>query len=373
MYLVASSENIDYPDTVFRRERLQEGWLDNCAAYLKQYFGDSLKGARVIDYGFGRGNWALAFLRAGAEHVLAIDAEIENVRRLHDYCSSQGIVGIDVVHGDLLRQNIPSETADIVWLYGGLHHVARPMALLQSLRDLAPGKAAQFYVHAYDAGSLRHFTVDAARQLYPRPTEDAFRMECVSLTRDARRRARDDLAAPHIDWYSATDFAELLSGAGLEPVAKAVGFESFAHGRYNQEFQPHEALCRAAPAEGAILWDEPTRDYGADLCVLSAMAREVNFAVTDKSARVQAALGLMNAHFSYLSGDRTGANAVLEIFLHLLHVLDIHGGLEQAEGLAGDFVALAEAALSDAPRGHLAAASHPSNLARHLRENTIRL
>jgi len=373
MYLVASNVKNRDANSMFRREQLHGGGLDKCAAYLQRIFGDSLNGARVIDYGCGRGNWALAFLRAGARQVLAIDAADDNVQRLRDYCSSHGIDGIDVVHGDLLRQNITAEKADIVWLYGVMHHVGRPLALLQSLRDMAPGKAAQFYVYGNDAGSLRHFTVDTARQLYPHPNEEAFRVESMPLTRDTRRRARDDLTVAHLDWYGATEFAELLSGAGLEPIAQAEGFEVFQNGRRNQEFQPHEALCRGVPAEGAILWSEPERGYGDDLCVLSAMAREVNFAVTDESARIQVALGLMNTHFSHLSSDMSGAKATLEIFLYLLHALDVHGELEQTEGLAADFVALADAALSDAPRKHLAAASHPSNLARYLCENMIRL
>ncbi|MDA1100640.1 MAG: class I SAM-dependent methyltransferase [Proteobacteria bacterium] len=352
---------------------MHDGWLDICASYLQHTFGDSLQGAKVIDYGCGRGDWALAFLRAGAKHVLAVDAAIDNVRRLHDYCQQHEIDGIDIVHGDLLSQNIASDNLDIVWLYRVLHHISRPSALLQALRHLAPGKTAQFYIYGYDAGSLRQFTVDTARQLYPRPNEDAFRLESVPLTRDARRRARNDLTAPHIDWYNAMEFAELLSGAGLEPVAHAPGLDAFIQGHCNQEFQPHQALCRSVPAEGAILWSEPARSYTDDLAVLSAMAREVNFVLTDQPTRMQAALGLMNTHFTHLGSGISCSTAIFELFLYLLHVLDVHGGLEQAEGLAYDFVELAEAALSDTARAHLAAASHPSKLAQTLCNNTIRL
>ena len=373
MYLVAPTPINDYANTMFRREHLHSGWLDKCAAYLKQTFGDSLTGARVIDYGCGRGNWGLAFLRAGAEHVLAIDAAIDNVRRLEDYCRRNEISNIDIVHGDLLCRNIPSEPADIVWLYGVMHHVSRPLALLQALRDMAPGRDAQFYVYGYDAHSLRQFTVETARQLYPRPHEDAFRQESLALTRDARRRARDDLAAPHIDWYSAMTFAELLSGAGLEPVARPSVFETFLRGHSNQEFQPHEALCRGVPADGAMLWSEPERGYGDDLSVLSALAREVNFAVTDGPSRTRTALGLMNTHFANLGDGTSCADAIYEIFLYFLHVLDVHGGLGQAEGLGAEYIELAQAALADAPRGHLRAASRSSALVRRVGEQPIRL
>ncbi len=373
MYLVSPTPSNDEVKTSFRYDRLHDGWLDTCASYLQRVFGDALNGAKVIDYGCGQGDWALAFLRAGAKQVLAVDSALDKVRRLHDYTRHFEIDGIEIVHGDLLSENIRAENQDVVWLYNVLHHVSRPLALLQSLRDLAPGKAAQFYIHGYNAGSLRQFTIETARRLYPRPNEVAFRLESVPLIRDARRRVRDDLAVPHIDWYNAMEFAELLSGAGLEPVARAAGFDTILHGHGNQEFQPHEALCRGVPAEGAVLWDEPACGYADDVAVLCALAREADFALADRTARMQAALGLINTHFAHLGDDGSCADAILEIFLYLLHVLDVHGGLEQAEGLAGHFVELAEAAMANTPRKELPASSHPSNLARYLRENTIRL
>lgn len=373
MYLVAKTPINDYANAMFRRERLYDGWLDDCAGYLQKTFGDSLNGARVVDYGCGQGNWSLAFLRAGAKHVLAVDAAIDNVRRLHDFCRQNEVQNIDIVHGDLLVQNIEAEPADIVWLYGVLHHVPRPQALLRGLTDMAPDKSAQFYIYGYDAGSLRQFTIDTARQLYPRPNEDAFRLESMPLTRDARIRARDNLLAPHIDWYCAGAFAELLSAAGLEPVARSSGFDAFMRGHGNAEFQPHEALCRNVPADDVILWSEPERDYCNDIAVLSAVAREINFAVTEPADRMRVALGLMNTHFSHLGDGASCADAIVELFLYMVYVLDVHGGSGQAEGLAADFLELADAAMGDAPRLQLRAASHPSNLARFLRENSIRL
>ena len=373
MYFVASKLSREISAPEMRRDYLHDNRLDLCVAYLQHVFGDSLKGARVIDYGCGHGDWALAFRRAGAEHVLAIDAAVDNVRYLHDNSRAMGFDGLDVVQGDLLSQNIGGEKADIVWLYDVLPHVPRPLALLQALRDLAPGAAAQFYINAYDAGSLRQFSVETARQLYPHPGRDAFDLDCLSLTREARRRGGDNLMVSQIEWFSATGFAEILSGAGLEPVERPMGFHSFQGAGSNTEFQPHEALCRGVPAEGAMLWEEPPREYGCDLAVLAAMAREVNFSLTDRQFRTQAAMGLLNTHFANLVGNNACSGTAMEIYLYLFHILDVHGGLRQAEGLARDFIELTEAALSDAPRRQFRAANHAATIARDLCESSIHL
>ena len=131
------------------------------------------------------------------------------------------------------------------------------------------------------------------------------------------------------------------------------------------------------PAKDAILWEEPARGYAGDLGVLAAMAREVNFSLTDQPTRTQAALGLVTTHFANLSRDDTRddncTETVLELFLYLFHVLEVHGGLHQAEGMARDFIELTEAALSDAPRRQLRAAGYLSAIAHHLRETSIRI
>lgn len=167
----------------------------------------------------------------------------------------------------------------------------------------------------------------------------------------------------------------------MEPVGRPVGLAAYLGQNGSAEFQPHEALCRGVPAKDAILWEEPARGYAGDLGVLAAMAREVNFSLTDQPTRTQAALGLVTTHFANLSRDDTRddtrddncTETVLELFLYLFHVLEVHGGLHQAEGMARDFIELTEAALSDAPRRQLRAAGYPSAIAHHLRETSIRI
>ncbi|MEA2308752.1 MAG: hypothetical protein QOI65_1038, partial [Thermoleophilaceae bacterium] len=87
----------EYANSMFRYEGLPGSWIESCTGYLRTLFGDSLRGKTVIDYGFGRGNWSLAFLAAGAGKVIAIDASPAAVARFTDYCQTQDIDRIEVV------------------------------------------------------------------------------------------------------------------------------------------------------------------------------------------------------------------------------------------------------------------------------------
>lgn len=372
MQMVAFNENNAYANAMFRRERLHNAWLDACAAYLRHVFGDRLAGASVIDYGFGRGNWALAFLRAGAREVVAVDAAIDNVRRLHDYCAGNDIPGIRAEHGDLTHGPLDAR-ADVIWLYGVLQHVPEAKTLLQRLAALAASDETLVYVYAYNAGCLRQFTVETARRFWRYGSEAEFMQDSATLTRPARLRARDDLTAPHIDWYDAPDLAALLDAAGLAPVTTAPGFDRFQDGWRNDEFDPHELVCRLAPvAPGADVFSQ-VPSYDADLDVLRAMATPLLAAQLDEKARRSAALGLMNAHFTALSGTRHCECAIVEVFLHLLHLSELHSLTESLDGPAGDYAALAWAAVANDPRDNLPAAHQPTVLAAYLRDNPVRL
>src|SRR3982751_1371916 len=90
----------DYAESMFRFERLHPRWIDNCARYLQHVFGSAMEGKVFLDYAFGRGNWALAALKAGAKKVIAVDAAISNVRRFAEYCNEKGIDAIDIIHGN---------------------------------------------------------------------------------------------------------------------------------------------------------------------------------------------------------------------------------------------------------------------------------
>lgn len=45
-----------YHQNMFDFDRPNAAWVASCAAYLSTLFPGGLKGKRVVDYGFGRGN-----------------------------------------------------------------------------------------------------------------------------------------------------------------------------------------------------------------------------------------------------------------------------------------------------------------------------
>ena len=125
----------DYAESMFRFERLHPRWIDNCARYLRSIFGDDLENRVFLDYAFGRGNWSLAALKAGAKKVVAVDAAVSNIRRFSDDRTAEGINAIDIVHGNVMEQ-LPSMSADVLWVYGILHHISAPASFVARLSSL---------------------------------------------------------------------------------------------------------------------------------------------------------------------------------------------------------------------------------------------
>src|SRR2546426_718736 len=126
----------DYAQSMFRFEYLNEKWIRRCADYLHRIFGERIKGRVVLDYAFGRGNWSLAFLEAGAQKVIAIDAAESNVRKLVRYSEERNIDRLDVVEGNVLQAPMPYR-ADILWVYGILPCVSQPELFLSAICGLA--------------------------------------------------------------------------------------------------------------------------------------------------------------------------------------------------------------------------------------------
>ena len=189
----------EYNNSMFRHERLHERWIASCADYLKTLFGDSLRGKTVIDYAFGRGNWSLAFLSAGAGKVISIDASTDTVARFKNYCRERNIANIEVMAGNIMEQDFAAK-GDLMWVYGILPMIEDQVAFLNRIKTLASGPDAQFYVYQYNARSLREFTVQTCREGIVYQSESEFRTDSPLFVRPARLRARDDLAAPHVNF-----------------------------------------------------------------------------------------------------------------------------------------------------------------------------
>lgn len=364
----APSNLNDYANNMFRFERLSEAWIDSCAAYLIRVFGD-LRGKSVIDYAFGRGNWSLAFIRAGVARVVAIDAALDNVRRFSDYCRTHAIGNVEVIHGDVMESPIERE-ADLLWIYGILPCIADQDTFLERIRPMAAGADAQFLVYAYDAGGLRQFVVDTCRRGAVYRSEQEFADDSQVLTRAARMRARDDLTAPVVNWHTLEGLSALLTRHGLYPVTQPASFAEFQGASTSEEFRPHHLVCRLSAHRPAELREAP-RPYSKDLAVLWVLADAV-YEPASADAHRRIALGLFNTHFSSLGADGAAGPVLTEDFLFLFHLLMRRGVAPgDLKEPAASLYALAVKSMSDEPRGLVS--SSGSFLEGYLVSNRIRI
>ena len=359
-----------YANAMFMFERPHNSWIVMCAEYVSKIFGERIRDAVVIDYGFGRGNWALAFRRAGARKVIAVDASISNVERFGRYCSSNGIDGIDVIHGNAVDEPLDLE-ADIIWLYGVLHHVPSADALLARLVECLRDDKSELMVYAYESGSLRHAVVEAVRLAVTYRTTQEFLEDALKFIPVARLRARDDLTAPFIRWYREEELQEQLRRAGIGRVRAVASFDEALGRGESREFQPFHFLCRqSSVSDGEIVTGSRSR-VEFDAGVIGGFAREI---ITRAGARRdEVAIGLFNSHFSGLASGGF-PKAIMDDFLYLLFagkILAIE--LEKLGGELSIFCKLGMAALEDVPRALREDLRQHSELARFLAFNTIRL
>ena len=70
---------------------------------------------------------SLAFLEQGAAHVTAIDASRDAVERFSRYASDRGIHSLSVQLGNSDEESLNLQ-ADVIFLYGILHHVISEVA-----------------------------------------------------------------------------------------------------------------------------------------------------------------------------------------------------------------------------------------------------
>lgn len=318
-----------HANSMFRFEYLHDAWIDKCAAYLRTVFGDRIRGATVIDYAFGRGNWALAFIRAGAAFVYAIDASSSNVKRFRAYCHKAKVKNIDVIHGNILVDPIIIK-ADIVWVYGILPHIKAADRFVARLATLARDKQTLFLFYAYKAGSLRELVVTHARSKINCHSEAEFRQLSFSFTPAARMRARDDLTAPFIRWYSAPELCRLFDRHGLRPVREVEGFDEFLGNKtVCTEFSPFHIVCQKIGSRKAAVARHPIRESKVpitDILIVRQLANAIFRSRTvDDRSKQRIALGLFNTHFSALYCPTKQGKLFVEDFLFLLYAAVIAG------------------------------------------------
>lgn len=122
----------------------------------------------VLEFGSLECADTVAMLKRGVEHVTAVEARLENIRRgsfvleLHD-CSSR----VNLVHGDVESMDLRSlGRHDAVFCTGLLYHLRNPENLLRNVSVISPNLFLQTH-YAQDSGRA-----DASCQFaedYPEP------------------------------------------------------------------------------------------------------------------------------------------------------------------------------------------------------------
>ncbi|MFN0314723.1 MAG: class I SAM-dependent methyltransferase [Burkholderiales bacterium] len=371
--MTCASKNIrDYANSMFRFEHLHEQWIQACTAYITHLFGSKVHGAVVVDYAFGRGNWSVAFQRAGARRVIAIDASEDNVRKFARYVEDQSLPQIEVVHGNVLEHPLPLR-ADVIWAYGILQHVQDANLFLARLSSMLRPRTGFVYLYAYDKDSLREWVVSTARQAIPVLGEEAFRELSYLFTPAARLRARDDLTAPVVTWYGQTQLRALLRDHGLYVARQDQDFASFQQGTsLFAEFSPHHFLCSQDP-RSEMTFQETASPFGTDLALLRELTQALlsHHAGQEKVLERMAA-GLLNTHFSPL--DRKDARtALVNDYLFLLYcVMNASLPLNGLSVPARRIIQLGTDALSGKSRSENLL-ENDGFLAQYLVRNTIRI
>ena len=310
-----------YANSMFRYEFLHETWLSACARYLNYVFGDGgICGRTVVDYAFGRGNWAIAFARCGAGRVIAVDASEDNCRKLRTYCEENNITNVEVIWGNLAERELDIG-CDILWFYGILPMLASADNFIEKVLSQVRADG-QVLSYTYNADSLREWMVSTARACVLFENEDDFRTYSLWFTPAARLRARDDLVVPHINWETAATFVGHFTRLGWQPAAQLQDFAPWLHGVHSGEFNPY--VVKFLRQESSVVVTEQ-EDNLADLAVLRNLS-ELIIQKLPGSLRTSFAIGLFNTHFQNSSntvpngvGYKTNEQAAWEDFKYLVY------------------------------------------------------
>jgi hypothetical protein len=99
-------------------------------------------GRRILDLASHDGRWALAALKAGAKHVVGIEARPHLIRAAQDSLGEYGLSGnqFEFIQGDVLKELDRLEVGrfDTVFCFGFLYHIIDHMPLFRKIARLKP-------------------------------------------------------------------------------------------------------------------------------------------------------------------------------------------------------------------------------------------
>ncbi len=313
-----SVEINNYANSMFQHEVINNEWIDKCAEYLKKIFGTKIQDKVVLDYAFGRGNWSLAFIKAGAKKVISVDASIDNVARFQNYINKNSINHIELQHGNFLVDSNYDYKIDVFWIYGILHHIDNASNFLNILKKFE-NENCIYHIYVYPKNSLRHFLVESSRKLLGTKIESHYKENYTSYTNEARKRVRDDLVAPYIRWYTLDDLTLLLSDKGLYIEKVDIDFYEFMHGDENFEFYPIQVLCNNKVKLYSVV-NQQNKLYDIDILHRLFSLIFIKYNKLSESRRESLVVGLNNTYYAALL--KNDSNFLIEsLFIYLSNIV----------------------------------------------------
>jgi len=284
-----------YHRNMFNFDQPNPRWIASCAAYLNSIIPGGVEGKRVVDYGFGRGNWSLAFVELGASQVIAIDASAHAVDRFSSFVNDKGIDNISVRLGNSDEEEL-QEDVDVVFLYGILHHVKRPVKLLETAARMCNERNGSIVVYSYNADSLRQTIAEICRSAVGTDMEK-LRDLSLTLHPEARIRAMDDLTAPFVFFWNNSELQGMVEQVGLAPVAQVADFAAFEGKSRAPEFEPYVLIASPRSDKKLDAIAAHASPNLPDLAHLTALADLVLVELHGED-RVKFAVGLYNTSFA---------------------------------------------------------------------------
>ena len=306
---------------MFVGEQIHEDWINDCVSYLKSIFGDTISGQTVVEYGFGRGNWALAFKKLGAKKVIAVDASQTAVDSFRRYIQENDVDGIEAIVGNV-DDEVLEFSCDIVFLYGILHHLKDPVTLVKYASSWLADPTGRVLLYAYDKSSLREIVVSRCRSMAVDALNDWTGWQ-GTLHPLARHRAADDLVAPFVSFWSPKDICEILDEAGLKCIAQAKDFSDFMGTSFAPEFDPYVLLV--APdnntSSATSIKSNRHEKTGDHLAIVDALDLITNS--KQLSNKTEIAIGIFNTLFCGGASEKF-ENRMFYLWCYLVHIITMH-------------------------------------------------
>ena len=111
-------------------------------ALMRQWVGERVRGATVLDYCCGNGDEALAARRNGAAEVLGIDISPVSIENCQQRARDEGLsdaVRFQVMDAEAL--DLPDDRFDLIMEYGVLHHLDLDKGMSELARVMKPNGA----------------------------------------------------------------------------------------------------------------------------------------------------------------------------------------------------------------------------------------